>query len=193
MGGMATNSRIPAVERATGRSWDEWLAFFETIGAARLSHHDIATAVLYELDGTGLENPAWWAQSASVAYEQHIGRRIPGQRPDGTFQASVSKATSLAMAPLMDAWTAFAAEDDDVRAFLSADPRVSGTDKRISWRAKGHDGESVVVISEPKKDGAASLVVQLLGTATPERNEEAREQWRAVVERFLAGASPAAP
>ncbi|MCP2265775.1 hypothetical protein APR03_003133 [Promicromonospora thailandica] len=187
MAGMVTNSRIPAVERATGRGWEEWLAFFGRIGAADLSHHEIATAVLGELDGTGLENPAWWAQSAAVAYEQHIGRRIPGQRPDGTFQTSVSKATSLPMAALMDAWTAFAAADDDVRGLVSADPRVSGTDKRITWRAKGHDGESVVVISEPKKDGAASLVVQHLGAATPERNDEARELWRAVVARFVLG------
>ena len=40
---MATNSRIEAIERATGRSWDDWLAFMDRIGAKDLDHHAIAT------------------------------------------------------------------------------------------------------------------------------------------------------
>ena len=57
--------------------------------------------MLAELDGR-VDNPAWWAQSVTVAYEQDSGRRFPGQRPKGTFQTSVSKSTQLGMAELMD-------------------------------------------------------------------------------------------
>ena len=38
-----------------------------------------------------VDNAGWWAQTAAVAYEQQIGRRVPGQLGDGTFQVSVSK------------------------------------------------------------------------------------------------------
>lgn len=183
---MATSSRIRAVERATGRSWDEWLEFLTCIGAGDLTHHEIATAVLGELDGT-IDNPAWWAQSATVAYEQHIGRRVPGQRPDGTFQTSVSRSTTLGMEALMGAWADFAAGSPDVEGLIEGEVRVSGTENRTTWRAKARGGGSVVVISEPKKNGTASLVVQHLGSPTPERNGEVKELWRGIVTRFAAG------
>lgn len=181
-----TNSRIASIERTTGRSWSEWVAFMENIGAADLDHHAIATAVLYELEGT-LDNYAWWAQSIAVAYEQYSGRRIPGQQPDGTFRLGVSKATTLGMLELMTAWTAFAAGDPVVLGMLVAEPRVSGTENRWSWRAKGIDDTAITVLSEPKKGaGTASLVIQHGGLASPDVGADVREAWVGVVGRFLA-------
>ncbi len=184
---MATNSRIEAIERATGRSWEDWLAFMERIGAADLDHHAIATQLLYELDGM-VDNVGWWAQSTAVAFEQYSGRRIPGQQPDGTFRLSVSKATSLGMHELMTAWTEFAATEPAVLGMLVAEPRVSGTENRISWRAKGVDDTAITVLSEPKKGaGTASLVVQHGGLASPDVSADTREVWVGVVERFMSG------
>ena len=184
-GEVTTNSRIEAVERATGRSWDQWLEWMAGIGADGLSHHEIATALIHELDGK-VDNLGWWAQATAVAYEQHIGRRVPGQRPDGTFQTSVSRSTPLGMEALMDAWTEFAAADDAVSDLIAGEVRVSGTANRITWRAKARDGAAITVISEPKKDGTASLVVQHVGSATLEGNIEAKEAWTAITARFAA-------
>ncbi|WP_116449882.1 hypothetical protein [Blastococcus litoris] len=181
---MAENARIKPVERATNRTWDEWLAFMDRIGAEHLDHKAIALQV-YEEIGPTLDQRGWWTQAVTVAYEQHIGRRIPGQRPDGTFQTSVSRSTSLGMRELVDRWESFAAGDEEVLAIVGEAPRVSGTERRISWRAKARDGSAVVVIGEPKKNGTASLVVQHMGLATPELNEAARERWAAIVGRFL--------
>ncbi|MGY1804350.1 hypothetical protein ACI78T_13820 [Blastococcus sp. SYSU D00922] len=181
---MAENARIKPVERATKRTWDEWLAFMDRIGAQDLDHKAIALQVYEEIDET-LDQRGWWTQAVTVAYEQHIGRRIPGQRPDGTFQTSVSRSTSLGMRELMDRWESFAAGDEGVLAIVGGEPRVSGTERRITWRAKAADGSSVVVISEPKKNGTASLVVQHMGLATLELNEAARERWAGIVARFL--------
>jgi len=183
---MKTNPRIKPVERATNRTWDEWLTFMDSIDARNLNHHEIATKVLEELDGK-IDNIGWWAQAVTVAYEQYIGRRIPGQRPDGTFQTSVSKATKLGMKVLMDKWVDFAANDNDVLAWIAGDVRVSGTEKRISWRTKAADGSSITVISEPKRDGSASIVVQLVGLQTHDLNMEAKAAWSSIVDRFLAG------
>lgn len=181
---MATNARIQSVERATNRTWEEWLHFMETIGARKLSHHEIATKVLKELDGK-VENLGWWAQSVTVAYEQFIGRRIPGQRPDGTFQMSVSKSTKLGMQDLMDQWVDFAAGDDEVLALLAGEVRVSGTDKRITWRTKAHDGSDLRLTSEPKKDGTASIIAMQMGLQTEDLNNEAKAQWASILERFV--------
>ena len=185
---MATNPRITPIERATGRTWDEWLTFMAGIGAEELDHKVIALQVYEELDGS-IEQHGWWAQSVTVAYEQHIGRRIPGQRSDGTFQTSVSRSTALGMQELMDRWREFAAGDATVQDVVAGgDLRVSGTDRRITWRTKAKDGSSVVVTSEPKKNGTASIVATQLGLPTLELNEEARERWASVLTRFLQGA-----
>lgn len=183
---MAANSRIQAVERATNRTWQEWVRFLEGIDAKNRSHHEIATHLVYELDGK-IDNAGWWAQSITVTYEQQIGRRLPGQRPDGTFQTSVSKATQLGMEELMDKWVTFAADDQDVQALVASEVRVSGTDKRITWRTKAHDGSDIRITSEPKKDGTASLIVNHMGLATNELNLEAKSNWSAIVQRFLEG------
>jgi hypothetical protein len=188
---MATNPRIGPIERTTKRTWDEWLRLLHGFGAEDLDHGQIALRVYEEL-GDSFEQRGWWTQSVTVAYEQHIGRRIPGQRSDGTFQCSVSRATSLGMSELMERWRAFADGDAAVQEVLAGgDLKVSGTDRRITWRARAVDGSSIVVTSEPKKNGTASLVATQIGVPTLEANDEARERWTAVVERFVAGVRPA--
>jgi hypothetical protein len=157
----------------------------DAIDARNLDHKQIALKVYEELDGT-VERLGWWTQAVTVAYEQHIGRRIPGQRPDGTFQTSVSRATALGMEELMHRWTAFAAQDESVQGLVIGDLRVSGTDRRITWRTKAGDGSSVIVTSEPRRNGTASIVAAQIGLATLEANDEARERWATIVTRFLA-------
>jgi len=186
MGAMAENSRIKPVERATNRTWDEWLKFMDSIDAKSLDHYGIAVKVFEELDGK-IDNLGWWTQAVTVAYEQYIGRRIPGQRPDGTFQTQQSKVTKLGMKELMDKWVAFAKKDKDVQAIIEGDLKVSGTENRITWRTKAADGSSVVVTSEPKKNtGTASIVALQMGLATYELNVEAKERWAEIIKRFLA-------
>ena len=183
---MNEESRIIAVERATKRTWDEWLQYMDGIGAKNLSHHEIATRVLDELNGK-LENIGWWAQAVTVAYEQYVGHRAPGQRPDGTFQTSVSKSTKLGMRDLMDKWVTFAAKDEIVLALCTGGVRVSGTENRITWRTKAHDTSSIRVTSEPKNDGTAAIVAVQMGLLTNELNIEAKSKWSSILQRFLDG------
>ncbi|AGZ41725.1 hypothetical protein [Actinoplanes friuliensis] len=182
---MGTNPRIKPVERATDRTWDEWLTFMDGIDARNLDHQAIALKVYEELQGK-VDPLGWWTQAVTVAYEQHIGRRIPGQRPDGTFQTSVSKATKLGMQDLMDRWVTFAATDPDVQKVIATDPRVSGTDRRITWRVKAADDSFITITSEPKPTGTATIVAGQQGLQTPELNLEAKQFWAATLTRFLA-------
>ncbi|HET9347246.1 MAG TPA: hypothetical protein VFO05_16255 [Candidatus Limnocylindrales bacterium] len=51
---------------------------------------------------------------------------------------------------------------------------------------QGSEGDVDTIISEPKKDGSAALIVQVLGTATLEDNDAARRTWTMTVDRFAA-------
>lgn len=181
---MATNPRIKPIEQATKRSWEDWMKFMDKIGAKDLSHKEIAVKVYYQLENK-LENWGWWTQSVTTAYEQYIGRRIPGQRPDGTFQTSVSKATKLSMKDLMDKWVEFAKTDKYIKSLKVGDIKVGGTENRLSWRTKAADGTVINILSEPKANGTASIVVQHMGHQTLELNDEAKANWTEVLKRFI--------
>jgi hypothetical protein len=183
---MATSAKIAAIERATGRRWSQWLEYLDGIGAAELDHHTIATRLIAELDGM-VDNLGWWAQATANAYEHHIGRRVPGQQPDGSFRVSVSKSTALDMTGLMRSWAAFAAADAAVAGLVAAEPRVSGTDRRLTWRVRGVDDTAITVIAEPKPNGTASLVVQHGDLASAEASGQAKAAWADIVSRFVAG------
>jgi hypothetical protein len=68
---------------------------------------------------------------------------------------------------------------------LAGEVRVSGTDKRITWRVKAHDGSDIRVTSEPKKDGTASIIAVQMGLQTNELNNEAKATWSSILQRFL--------
>src|SRR5690606_36149235 len=90
---------IESIEKATSKSWNKWVEALEGIGAKDMAHVDIARRVETMLEGS-VESPGWWAQSITVAYEQHIDRRVPGQMTDGSFATSVSKAVATTRAEL---------------------------------------------------------------------------------------------
>jgi len=74
-----------AVQRATGKSWDEWFALLDAWQGTKHNHTEIARHVYetYGIDG-------WWAQSVTVGYERARGMRALHQRPEG-FSGNVSK------------------------------------------------------------------------------------------------------
>ncbi len=100
---MTKSSNIDAIEQKTSTSWEGWLDYLKSIDAENLPHKDIADHVRSKL-ASSLENAGWWAQSITVAYEQHIGRRNPGQRSDGSYEATASKTINGSMDDAMNAW-----------------------------------------------------------------------------------------
>lgn len=75
-----------AVRTATGRGWDEWCDVIDAWPGHTDGHTAIAAWLQdhHQIDG-------WWAQSVTVGYERITGRRLPYQRPDGTFSAGKSR------------------------------------------------------------------------------------------------------
>lgn len=178
---------IEPIERTTRRSWTEWMEFMDRIGAADLDHALIAQKVNEELARMRppIDNPGWWAQGITVAYEQRSGRRLPGQQPDGTFQMSVSRTSNTDMQEALEKWVAFAAADPEVSKAIATQPKTSGTDKRHTWRSKAVDGSSLMFTSEVRPSGKTALIMQQLKLPSHEANMAAKEFWAGVLDRFV--------
>ncbi len=87
-----------AVRSKTGKTWPEWVATLDAIGAARMQHREIATHV-YEL---GV--PGWWAQNVTVGYERIRGLRAQSQSREGKYTAHKSKTFTVPVQRLCDAF-----------------------------------------------------------------------------------------
>ena len=132
-----------AIESATGLPWSQISAALDAAGGADTDHAGLAAAA-HTLFRGKVDNAGWWAQTAAVAYEQQIGRRLPGQVSDGTFQVSVSKTLPgdpaqvlAAVETLMAGRTGLGGVD------FAEEPTTSGTEKWQYWRAKLADGTRV--------------------------------------------------
>jgi hypothetical protein len=74
-----------AVQRATGKIWDEWFQILDAWDGTKRTHLEIARH-LYEAHGVG----EWWAQSVTVGYERARGMRALHESADG-FTVNASK------------------------------------------------------------------------------------------------------
>ena len=168
---------VPALERASGRSWQEWLDLFEAAGAAKLSHPEIARVALAALPAA-LENPGWWAQGAAIAFEQHAGLRVPGQSSTGDFRVGANRTVEFDRDAAIERWTALFA-DAEQRGHGFTNLRESRTAVRTFWRASlGGAGKFEIAASE-KGEGRALLAIQHAGLAGPDEIEAWRAHWKA--------------
>lgn len=173
-----------AIAAATGTPWDTWLERLESQGASRLGHTDLARGIADQLEGA-VPNSGWWGQMIAVAYEQHIGRRKPGQSCAGDFQVSASATVSMPRAQAAEAFAAYMAQSavkegavDGVP--LEREPVLKGTERAHYWRAALADGTRVSVSitdKAPAKDGTPKTVIGL-GHEKIESEEDA-DRWRA--------------
>ena len=87
----ASDDRVSdaAIQKSTGKTWDEWFPILDAWGAREKTHTEIARYVSEE---HGV--PGWWSQSVTVAYEQARGMRLKYERPDG-FSVTASKTIAV--------------------------------------------------------------------------------------------------
>lgn len=84
-----------AVREATGRGWDDWCDVIDA-WPGHANGHTAVAAHVREHHGV----PGWWAQTVTVGWERITGRRLPYQRPDGTFTAGKSRTVRVDAADL---------------------------------------------------------------------------------------------
>lgn len=148
-----------------------------------LNHADMAKVVLAIINEAGASpNPEWWAQAVTVAYEQHIGRRKPGQRSDGGYAVTINRTCSGTMDAVLEKWSALIESLSDIDGTRIVDsPRISKTDKWRYWRCSLEDGSNIVVSMQNMRNGEkATIAIQHDKLSQPQEVERWRAYWKAV-------------
>ncbi|WP_250446370.1 SRPBCC domain-containing protein [Actinotalea sp. C106] len=177
--GQADSIGDRAVVERTGRGRAEWFDLLDAAGAPTWGHAAIARWLTTEhaVDG-------WWAQSVTVAYEQARGLRAPGQRPDGTFEASVSRAMDAAP----EACQAWFLEEERRGRWLDVVPELRGVSRTIRWTWT--DGTRVTTSFQPLPQGRTRITVTHHGLPDGEVLADLKGYWSArldALRELLAG------
>lgn len=172
---MTRPANTAAFAASTGKSWPEWLAFLESIGARDLAHKEIARRIVE----TGAAS-SWWAQGIAVAYEQHIGRRRPGQRGDGSFEVSVTRTVSAGLDEALALWRRLVEAQDAFDGVAPASPPTSSESGRWRyWRCSLADGSRIVTTLGEKGEGRSTIAVTQEKLAAAADKDRWRAYWKA--------------
>ena len=166
------------IAEATGTPWDTWTARLDAHGARRMSHARIARHLTEQLDGV-VANPGWWAQQITVAYEQHIGTRRPGQAGDGSWAVSAGRTVPGTADEVLAHWDALMGRAPEVAGVApEGRPGTSATAEWRYWRVRLVDGSRVAVHIRAKDAGRCTVGVSHSGLASPEDVEHRRAFWK---------------
>ena len=147
VGASQKNVGDDAVREATGQGRDEWFALLDGAEATGWKHRDIASWLVREH-----QVDPWWSQSITVAYEQARGIRSPGQRQDGTYEASVTRTVALDKVEALRALAAVVAGE------LGIEPLALNLEaKNATARFPLDGGEFVLASSSDRAGGKASI------------------------------------
>ncbi len=174
---MTKSQSIESIEKATGRSWKEWNKFFSDHSAKELDHKSIASLVHKELEGK-IDSAGWWSQAITVAYEQYIGRREPGQKSDGTYEVSVSKTVEGTRDEVYASYAEKLSQTEQFNNLTTDNERTSTTPVRSYWKCDFSDGSKIIWSFEQKNPGKVLLVAMHTGLASSESAVKWRDFWK---------------
>ncbi len=199
----ATAARISssAVERATGKTWDDWHALLDAAGANSMTHQEIVRLV--RKHGVG----PWWEQMVTVGYEYARAKRTVGKTATVGFEVGVQKtlavtprrAWSLLMTPPgRDLWLGKLARFRLAKgaAYETAEGNkgqvrslTAGKHLRMTWSAaggtRGKAPSTLQIHFVPSGDGTSIRFHQEKLASASER-ERMRQRWRRVLEQLEA-------
>ena len=144
--------RDAIIVEKTGHDWATWIELLDREGAMTLTHGEVAAIV-----NTKYKVPGWWAQTVTVGYERIRGKRVVGQRMDGSYEASKSRTFNVPVKELFDAWA-----DAKTRRRWLNDPavKVRTATSPKSMRLGFPDGTIVAVGFMPKGDAKSAVAIQ---------------------------------
>jgi hypothetical protein len=165
-----------AVQRATTRTWEEWVVTLDAEGMQGKTHRDVVHHLV-----TRHELTPWWAQMVCVGYEQARAPRAAPETPSG-IEISVQRTLDASASDI------FRAFNDPTRRQWSAVPDylVRTAVAPRSLRIGMPDGSIVRVVIERKGNTRCAVAVQHGQLADIAAADRAREQWRDSLAR-LAG------
>lgn len=173
-----------AIEKATVKPWSEWVELLDKNGARDMTHADIAKLAHEMLEGT-VNSTGWWAQGVTVAYEQHIGSRVPGQLANGLFEIAVSKTIAGTRDEVFARVVDWFGNQKLLHEQTPSSPRTSATPKRSTWRCNFADGNAFSATVEDASNNKSKLV--FAHTNLPDKNsaDSWKAFWRTIIEQFV--------
>lgn len=179
---MVKPSNTAGIANATGRPWDDWVEILDAAEARDLNHTAIAALTLKHMPNV-VERPEWWAQGTAVAYEQHVGLRVPGQSCSGGFQLSTSRTVAGNMDHALSAWLAVVGGSEEFGGVpIDAPASTSSSEKWRYWRVPLADGTRVSVNITATAGEKSTVGVNHTKLDSP----EAIEFWRPLWKQLLA-------
>jgi hypothetical protein len=163
-----------AVQRATTRTWEEWLVTLDSEGMRGLPHRDV---VQHLVRAHGLTS--WWSQMVCVGYEQARGQRQVHEKPTG-FEISVSRTIDASASDL------FRAFNDPTRRSWSAvqDYVVRTTIAPRSLRLGMPDSTLAAVTITRKGNTRCSIEIQHSNLPDAAAADRAKSMWRDALARL---------
>lgn len=170
-----------AIEKSTGKSWQQWVDELDAAGARQLNHTELARLVNTMLGD--MESQGWWAQGVTVAYEQHIGRRVPGQLADGKFEIATSKTIPRSRDKLFSQVVEWFESQTKLNSQEFSNPRSSQTPKRSNWRCDFSGGSKFAATVEGD-EAKAKLVLSHTAIPTKKEADNWKAYWQETAGRF---------
>jgi uncharacterized protein YndB with AHSA1/START domain len=163
-----------ALVARTGQPWEHWYRVLDAWGAAARPHPDIARFLNVEQGVDG-----WWAQELTVRFEMAIGRRVPGQRPDG-FAISASRTVG---APVERLFAAFVDEAQRGR-WLSEPIRLRTATAHRTARYDWSDGIGRIAAGFTAKGEKSTVALEHSRLPDADAAEAMRAFWRDALGRL---------
>jgi uncharacterized protein YndB with AHSA1/START domain len=195
---MAEKISDEAVEKATGKSWDEWHRVLKEAVVNDWSHKDIVTFLRNEYNLSH-----WWAQTVTVNYEQFIGKRQVGQTQLSGYQIGVRKAFDISAEAAWELILSSKANqiwlgNNEIENFEKGNNYVTseGTTGeirvikpnhhiRLSWKPKEWDKPSTLQIGVyTTPSGKTTIAIHQEKLKDEAVREHMREHWKKVLDRI---------
>ncbi|HYI09558.1 MAG TPA: hypothetical protein VEK57_10890 [Thermoanaerobaculia bacterium] len=157
-----------AVQKATGRTWAEWVPVLDAFGGREKPHRDVAIYV----SSLGVRD--WWSQTVVVGYERIRGLRAIGQRREGSWEASKSRTFNV---PLATLYAAFADAKKRAKWLPGTKLTVRSSTKDKTVRAVLDDGTAVQFYFTPKGESKTGVAVQHTKLASKVAVDERKMFW----------------
>lgn len=178
---MTKSINTESIEKASGESWETWVHKLDRAGARELSHAELAKLVNGQLEG--VESGGWWAQGITVAYEQHIGRRVPGQLANGLFELAVSKSVARSRDVLFPVVVKWFEGKRELSGEEPLKPRSTETPKRSNWRCDFADGSKFAATVEENGE-KSKLVLSHTAVPTKEEADTWKTYWKGIADEL---------
>ncbi|HET7520852.1 MAG TPA: hypothetical protein VFK61_04850 [Candidatus Limnocylindria bacterium] len=165
------------MRQRTGRDWAEWIGILDAWGAESRPHIEIARWLNREQRVDG-----WWSQQVTVGYEIAIGRRVTGQRGDGSFSATATRTLAATMEDVVEAVTDAGLRKRWLpRAPLVERPTRAERTARFDWEG---NGSRVVFWFENLGDAKCRVAMEHQRLADVEEVGRMKAYWRAALLRL---------